>query len=159
MARVLTPSCHTWLQVINRGITSGFFDKTVQQETTWNWKQQVKVEHLQSGDQTVAPEGSAWQAMPHFWEIGCTSVAKSKSEWGLVILNFTALALTHFRYLVSFFGRRLEQVFRLQLHGAIYRSDSFVLMLHHCVNLKAIRYESTSLNRIAADKSHRVIVA
>ena len=32
-------------------------------------------------------------------------------------------------------------------------------MLRHCVNLKAIRYESTSLNRIAADKTHRVIVA
>ena len=45
------------------------------------------------------------------------------------------------------------------LHGAIYRPDSFVLMLRHCVNLKAIRYESTSLNRIAANKSHRVIVA
>ena len=28
------------------------------------------VEHLQSGDQTMAPEGSAWQAMPHFREIG-----------------------------------------------------------------------------------------
>ena len=48
---------------------------------------------------------------------------------------------------------------RLQLQGAIYRSDSFVLMLRHCVTLKAIRYESTSLNRIAANKSHRVIVA
>ena len=48
---------------------------------------------------------------------------------------------------------------RLQLHGAIYRPDSFVLMLCHCVNLKAIRYESTSLNRIAADKSHCVIAA
>ena len=47
----------------------------------------------------------------------------------------------------------------LQLHGAIYRPDSFVLMLRHCVKLKAIGYESTSLNRIAADKSHRVIVA
>ena len=32
-------------------------------------------------------------------------------------------------------------------------------MLRYCVNLKAIRYESTSLNRIVADKSHRVIVA
>ena len=32
-------------------------------------------------------------------------------------------------------------------------------MLHYCVNLKAIRYESTSFNRIVADKSHRVIVA
>ena len=47
----------------------------------------------------------------------------------------------------------------LQLHGAIYRPDSFVLMPHHCVNLKAIRYESTNLNRIVAHKSHRVIVA
>ena len=48
---------------------------------------------------------------------------------------------------------------RLKLHGTIYRPDSFVLMLRYCVNLKAIRYESTSLNRIVADKSHRVIVA
>ena len=48
---------------------------------------------------------------------------------------------------------------RLQLHGAIYRPDSFVLMQRYCTNLKAIRYESTSLNRIVADKSHRVIVA
>ena len=48
---------------------------------------------------------------------------------------------------------------RLQLHGAIYRPDSFVKMLRYCVNLKAIRYESTSLNIIVADKSHRVIVA
>ena len=49
--------------------------------------------------------------------------------------------------------------FRLQLHGAIYRPNSFVLMLRYCVNFKAIRYKSTSLNRIVADKSHRVIVA
>ena len=48
---------------------------------------------------------------------------------------------------------------KLQLHGAIYRADSFVLMLRYCANLKAIRYESTSLNKIVADKSHRVIVA
>ena len=48
---------------------------------------------------------------------------------------------------------------RLQLHGAIYHPDSFVKMLRYCANLKAIRYESTSLNRIVADKSHRVIVA
>ena len=48
---------------------------------------------------------------------------------------------------------------KLQLHGAIYRPDSFVLMLRYCANLKAIRYESTSLNRIVADKSHRVIAA
>ena len=48
---------------------------------------------------------------------------------------------------------------RLLLHGAISRSDSFLLMLGYCANLKAIRYESTSLNRIVADKSHHVIVA
>ena len=48
---------------------------------------------------------------------------------------------------------------RLQLHDAIYRPDSFILMLRYCVNLKAIRYESMSSNRIVTDKSHRVIVA
>ena len=53
--------------------------------------------------------------------------------------------------------RRLTPI-RLQLHGAIYCPNSFVLMLRYCVNLKAIRYEPTSLNRIVADKSHRVIV-
>ena len=37
--------------------------------------------------------------------------------------------------------------------------NSFVLMLRYCAILKVIRYESTSLNRIVADKSHRVIVA
>ena len=47
---------------------------------------------------------------------------------------------------------------RLQLQGAIYRPDSFVLMLSYYANLKAVRYESTSLNRILADKSHRVMV-
>ena len=48
---------------------------------------------------------------------------------------------------------------RLQLHCAIYRPDSFVLMLRYYANLKATRYESTNLNRVVADKSHRVIVA
>ena len=48
---------------------------------------------------------------------------------------------------------------RLQLHAAIYRPDSFVLILHYCANLKAIRYKSTSFNRIVADKQHRVIAA
>ena len=46
---------------------------------------------------------------------------------------------------------------RLQLHGAIYRPDSFVIMLRYCANLKAMRCEPTSFNRIAADKSHLVI--
>ena len=46
----------------------------------------------------------------------------------------------------------------LQLHYAIYRPGSFVLMLRYCTYLNAIRYGSTSLNSIVADKSHRVIV-
>ena len=46
---------------------------------------------------------------------------------------------------------------RLHLHDAIYRPDSFVLMLRYCAPLKAIRYKSTSLNRIIADKLRRVI--
>ena len=48
---------------------------------------------------------------------------------------------------------------RLQLHDAIHRPDSFVLMLRYCGNLKAIRYKSTSFNRIVADKLHCVIAA
>ena len=58
---------------------------------------------------------------------------------------------------VNSFGQAL--LVRLQLHGAMYRPDSFVLILRYCANLKATRYESTSLNRIVADESHRVIVA
>ena len=44
---------------------------------------------------------------------------------------------------------------RLELHDAIRRPNSFVLMLCYCANLKAIRYKSTSFNRIVADKVHR----
>ena len=57
------------------------------------------------------------------------------------------------------YSRHLQQCLRLGLHGEIYRPDSFVLVPRYCANLKAIRYESTSLNRIVGDKSHRVIVA
>ena len=48
---------------------------------------------------------------------------------------------------------------RLHLHDAIHRPDSFVLMLRHCANLKAIRYKSKGFNRIVADKLHYVIAA
>ena len=34
-------------------------------------------EHLQSGDQTMAPEDSAWQVTPHFSEVGCTYTAET----------------------------------------------------------------------------------
>ena len=47
----------------------------------------------------------------------------------------------------------------LRIHGAIYRLNSFVSMLHYCVNLKAIGYESTGLNRVVVDKSNRVVIA
>ena len=52
-----------------------------------------------------------------------------------------------------------ETISKATITRAIFRPDSFVLMLRYCANLKTIRYESTSLNRIVADKSHRVIVA
>ena len=55
--------------------------------------------------------------------------------------------------------KRHRHSVRLRLRGAIYRPDSFVLMSRYCANLKAIRYESTTLNRIVDDKSHRVILA
>ena len=64
--------------------------------------------------------------------------------------------VTHHMYRIT---QLVEICIRLQLHGAIYRADSFVLMLRYYGKLKAIRYESRSLNRIVADKSHRVIVA
>ena len=35
------------------------------------------VERLQSSDQTMAPEDSAWQAMRHFCEAGCTTYSKN----------------------------------------------------------------------------------
>ena len=48
---------------------------------------------------------------------------------------------------------------RLQLHDAIHCHDSFVLMLGYYANLKAIRYKSTSFNRLVADKLHGAIAA
>ena len=81
-----------------------------------------------------------------------------------VNLKLTSLKALHANWLIELnnvltTGDGRETVLRLQLQGAIYRPNSFVLMLRYCANLKAIRYESTSLNRIIADKSHRVIVA
>ena len=46
-----------------------------------------------------------------------------------------------------------------ELHVPICRPDAFKMMLPYYAKLKAIRYESTNLNRIVADKSHLVIVA
>ena len=47
---------------------------------------------------------------------------------------------------------------KVGLHDAICRPDSFVFALGDCPNFKAIRHKSTRLNRIVADKSHRVII-
>ena len=52
-----------------------------------------------------------------------------------------------------------SETLMLRLHCVIYRPVSIVLMVRYRASLKAIRYESTSLHRIVADKSHRVIVA
>ena len=81
-------------------------------------------------------------------------------QWSILIgkTGLYSLVSKSLHYFV-FLHVRSNDLLRLQLHRAIYRPDSFVLMSRHCANLKAIRYESTSLNRIVADKSHSVIVA
>ena len=76
----------------------------------------------------------------------------------LFLFSFSIIIKDVFLY--SRFEKKARLIsVRLRLQGAIYRPDSFAVMLRYCANLKAIRYESTSLNRIVADKSHRVIVA
>ena len=77
------------------------------------------------------------------------SIYRSESRPALLLKRFkTRHAL--FRSVFS------PKVVWRRLQGAIYRPDSFVLMLRYYANLKAIRYESTSLNRIVVDESHRV---
>ena len=77
-----------------------------------------------------------------------------------IIITSECIGNVHHIYeFVYVIPQKTELCLRLQLHGAIYRADSFVLMLRYCANLKEIRYESTSLSRIVADKSHRVIAA
>ena len=74
-------------------------------------------------------------------------------------LIFTINIYHYFNNYYLVLPRIMLMTLRLQLYGAIYCPDSFVLMLCYCASLKAIRYESATLNRIVADKSHRVIVA
>ena len=53
----------------------------------------------------------------------------------------------------------MEEIFMAAITRCDLSPDSFVSMLHYCVNVKERRYESTSWDRIVAHKSHRVIVA
>ena len=78
---------------------------------------------------------------------------------GSFLPHATCCAEKHFASLRKPVRLHYDCKLRLQLHDAIYRPDSFIMMLRYCANLKAIRHESMSLNRIVADKSHRVIVA
>ena len=47
----------------------------------------------------------------------------------------------------------------LALNDTIYSTDSFVFAFSYCLNFKAMRYESTSLNRVVVDKSYCVTIA
>ena len=49
------------------------------------------VRHLQSRDQTMALEDSAWQAMPHFSEIRCTMADQNT---GGELLKFSVRTLS-----------------------------------------------------------------
>ena len=69
------------------------------------------------------------------------------------------LAYKSHRVIVAYAETTLKEVFNLPNKFFIYLPDSTVLLLRYCANFKAIRNESTSLNRIVANKSHRVIVA
>ena len=43
---------------------------------------------------------------------------------------------------------RFLELLRLRLHSVTYHPNSFVMVLHYCRNLKAMRYESPSMKRI-----------
>ena len=80
--------------------------------------------------------------------------------------NLTSIRSLRMQTLLSYWNIKATTIqvtkvglIRLELHDAIYCHDSFVLMLRYCANLKAIRYKSTSFNRIVADKFHHVIAA
>ena len=45
------------------------------------------------------------------------------------------------------------------LHDANCVTDFFVFTLSHCGNFNPMRYDSSSLNRVEAGKSHLVILA
>ena len=75
-----------------------------------------------------------------------------------IIFKFLSQSFIHFS-LKHNLGTYLVALGKATITRYDLAPDSFVLMLRYRANLKAIRYESTSLNRIVADKSHRLIVA
>ena len=85
------------------------------------------------------------------------SSLEEKCQFSKFLLNLNVLG--RMKFAEKFTKSHKTYPVKLLLYGTIYRPDSFVLILRYCANLKAIKYESMSLNRIIADKSHRVIVA
>ena len=59
---------------------------------------------------------------------------------------------------ISFFCG-FTMILKLELHVAICLIDFLAIALGHYVNLKVLKYESASFNRIVADKSHRLALA
>ena len=62
-------------------------------------------------------------------------------------VNYCTQTFKSFDFKISIFGLGYDLSLRF-----------FYIDASYCANLKAIRYESTSLNRIVADKSHHIII-
>ena len=56
------------------------------------------IDHLQSGDQTMISEDSAWLAMPHFCKIGCTLIPPRASMLLDVVQVAGAFSITMSTY-------------------------------------------------------------
>ena len=81
--------------------------------------------------------------------------ASKKINLMALIRTLTISTTTFERMKEKFYG--LQQTAKSMertsgLHDATCPADLFVFVLGHFVNFKAMRYESTSLNRIVADK-------
>ena len=74
------------------------------------------VEHLQSGDQAMAPEDSAWQAMPHFSEIGRITASKcsvAASRYDAIFIFFCLVSDNW--HLASLLGQNFTPVIMIQI--------------------------------------------
>ena len=61
-------------------------------------------------------------------------------------------------YVTDLSGVTIKRL-KLVLHDVICLTDSFMLIPSHYLTFKMMRYESENLNRILADKLHRVTLA